>query len=182
MRHIHALCLVMVLPCYSGCVAFLPWIDTTTEAEKSAKSGYRTSVECETCPARGSYSQTALTPSAGTPARGSATGQPKDRLVRKYVAQLNHNKDTVRTGAATSLGVLGRRAHEAVPALVKALRDPSKNVRRAAARALGKIRSPEAVDPLISALSDQDRYVARTAALALRSIGTSKAVQAAGRY
>lgn len=156
----------------SGCVLFLPWVDTETEAAKAAERGYGSTTRDVVVRTPGQYGYTG----------GARRSAAKDRLVQRFVVQLTNKEPAVRTTAATSLGMLGRRAVPAVPALVKALSDPSKNVRRAAARSLGKIKSPDAVDPLIASLRDRDKYVARTAALALRNIGTEKAVRAARRF
>ena len=64
-----------------------------------------------------------------------------------------------------------------VPRLIKALgyqKDP--NVRRLAARALGKIGDPAAVEPLVTSLGDQDWSMRQTAAMALGEIGNARAV------
>jgi hypothetical protein len=55
--------------------------------------------------------------------------------------------------------------------LIYALRDPASNVRRAAARSLGRSQSATAVQPLIDALVDSDRGVRDTAAEALGHFG-----------
>ncbi len=54
-----------------------------------------------------------------------------------------------------------------VPGLVAALRDPSPDVRRQAAEALGKTKDPTAALPLLQELADQDVYAKRAAAEAL---------------
>jgi len=66
----------------------------------------------------------------------------------------------------------------AVPALIQALGDSDRNVRRAAAAALGAIGDPHAVPALIKALGDRDLYVRRAAAGALGAIGDPQAVPA----
>jgi bilin biosynthesis protein len=55
----------------------------------------------------------------------------------------------------------------AVPALIQALGDSDRDVRRAAAEALGKLGDPQAVSPLIQALGDRSENVRRAAAEAL---------------
>ena len=57
------------------------------------------------------------------------------------------------TGALISIG------HPAVPGLVKALFDRNKAVRRASAKALGKIGSERAIKPLQVAVKDRDPSV-----------------------
>jgi HEAT repeat protein len=57
------------------------------------------------------------------------------------------------TGALISIG------DPAVPGLVKALFDTNKAVRRASAKALGKIGSPRAIKPLEVAVQDSDPTV-----------------------
>lgn len=57
------------------------------------------------------------------------------------------------TGALINIG------HPAVPGLVKALFDRNKAVRRAAAKALGKIGSERAIKPLQVAVKDRDPSV-----------------------
>jgi HEAT repeat protein len=71
---------------------------------------------------------------------------------------------------------LVRIGKNAVPALVAALEDPDSNVRRHAARALGKIGEARAVKPLAAALRDGHEEVRREAAQALREIGDVVAV------
>jgi len=69
-----------------------------------------------------------------------------------------------RAGAARILGA--RKAVQAVPPLITALREPYP-VRVSAARALGTIRDPRAVEPLIQLLTDFDTLVREAAARAL---------------
>src|SRR5262249_19615942 len=63
------------------------------------------------------------------------------------LADLADKDPKVRRGAAEGLGKLGAAAREAVPALVKALKDPDEPVRDAAAAAL------QAIDPGNKALA-----------------------------
>lgn len=69
------------------------------------------------------------------------------------------------TGALINIG------HPSVPGLVKALFDNNRAVRRAAAKALGKIGSKRAIPPLQVALKDSDAGVRRFSAEALERLG-----------
>jgi HEAT repeat protein len=67
---------------------------------------------------------------------------------------------------------------EARDILIPALDDEDANVRKNAARGLGKIGDTAAVEPLIHVLeNDKDRLVRRNAAMALCNIGDSRAVE-----
>jgi HEAT repeat protein len=83
------------------------------------------------------------------------------------------NKDPIyRTQAATSLGQIGPGAKEAVPALIKALKDKYYTVRQFAAQALGEI-GPEAeaaIPQLTAALKDPAEEVSDAAEDALEKI------------
>lgn len=78
-----------------------------------------------------------------------------------------------RAGAARILGA--RKAVQAVPPLITALREPYP-VRVSAARALGTIRDPRAVEPLIQLLTDFDGLVREAAARALADLKDPRAV------
>jgi HEAT repeat protein len=62
----------------------------------------------------------------------------------------------------------------AVPGLVKALFDSNKAVRRAAAKALGKIGSPRAIKPLQVAVNDADATVRQMCEEALNRLSASQ--------
>jgi HEAT repeat protein len=64
----------------------------------------------------------------------------------------------------------------ALPALVEALNDPTKFVRRAVIQALGEIGSAEATPWLLRALHQDDYFIRWAAAEALGKIGASEAV------
>jgi len=74
----------------------------------------------------------------------------------------------------------------AVPALIQALGDSDRDVRRAAAEALGDLGDPQAVPALIQALRDDWEAVRRAAAEALGKLGDPQAIppliQALGDY
>jgi HEAT repeat protein len=78
-----------------------------------------------------------------------------------------------RAGAARILGA--RKAVQAVPPLITALREPYP-VRVSAARALGTIRDPRAVEPLIQLLTDFDGLVREAAARSLGDLKDPRAV------
>lgn len=83
---------------------------------------------------------------------------------------------SVRTVAATYLGILGQNAPIAVPALVAGLEDPTIEVRRASATALGSFGA--AAEPAIPALrkatGDKDSDLAREAGRALIRLQSSE--------
>jgi HEAT repeat protein len=75
---------------------------------------------------------------------------------------LESDDATVRTEAARELGRLGSKAEAAVPDLEAALEDPDRQVRRAAAWALERIRKPESAKSA-SALAAEARELAEKA-------------------
>ena len=95
-----------------------------------------------------------------------STSQLIDDLQRNQALQ-------TRSAAARILGA--RKAVQAVPPLISALRDQYP-VRDSAARALGTIRDPRAVEPLIHLLTDFNPYVREAAARALGDLKDSRAV------
>jgi len=80
----------------------------------------------------------------------------------------------VRHTVAKVLGTCGPAAKAAIPALEKALKDERKEVKRAAALALGKI-GKDAVPVLEKALGTNDPFVRRYAARALGNVGDGAA-------
>jgi HEAT repeat protein len=79
------------------------------------------------------------------------------------------------TGALIKIG------YPAVPGLTKALFDRNNAVKRAAAKALGKIGSERSVPALINALRDRDPNMRKLAREALERIGTPEAHEALNR-
>lgn len=73
-----------------------------------------------------------------------------------------------------------RIGHPAVEGLTGALADPNPAVRRASAKALGKIRHTSAVPSLSESIRDEDADVRRFAAQALGRIGDEGAVEVLG--
>lgn len=92
------------------------------------------------------------------------------RAMIKHLDASNEPNPEIRASCATLLGKL--KAVEAIPALIKALKDPVANVRFKAGVALSLIGEP-AVDELIKALeSSNDPIVQEIAVTALGDIGT----------
>ena len=97
-----------------------------------------------------------MTRDPGTIAEGLAMLQDRDGLVRKKGRLF-----------------LEEQGEEAVPGLCDILaRSPSKDVRWAAAKALGNIPSTEAIPTLLDALEDRSADVAWLAAVALNKLGS----------
>jgi HEAT repeat protein len=78
---------------------------------------------------------------------------------------LNDPESIVRAAAGRALGRLG--AREAVPELIKALKDKTSEVRVVAAAALWRLPDPNAVPALLECVKDGDKAVREWAALAL---------------
>ncbi len=82
-------------------------------------------------------------------------------------------------GRISALDILGRiRSLEAVPLLLRALKDTHPDLRARAACALGHIGDPGFAAPLLDALRDAEWPVRATAARALGRIGARAAIQA----
>lgn len=86
---------------------------------------------------------------------------------------LTHAQLATRTDAVTILGDIGLAAAPAIPALIKASKDPHEDVRRRAAEALGTVcqAAPTAVPALVAALSDDQAQVRQAATFALCRLG-----------
>jgi HEAT repeat protein len=151
----------------SSCVAFVPLI----EPDEQALAAGRSTV---------SYGSGSSTRSYGTP--GAKRRDRKQAKLGRYIRIMQSGEAVERAHAAFWLGEMGQPAEEAVPILVANLRHENHWVRRASAKALGKIGSPQAVDPLRGALSDRNKFVAHSAANALRKIGTRQALAALKGY
>src|SRR5947209_8148010 len=76
-----------------------------------------------------------------------------------WLEQLNAEDPALRREAVQAVGNMGPEAAEAVPDLVRALKDPDAGVRRQAAKALGNIgpAAREASVPLAEAMMDTDK-------------------------
>ena len=95
-------------------------------------------------------------------------GQDLSALIRS----LDNPNPEVRYSAARKLSHMGPAAASAVPALVKALEDPDRQVQKEAMLALRSIGSP-AVPALIGALKHNDPGVREEAVLALGKMGSA---------
>jgi HEAT repeat protein len=67
-----------------------------------------------------------------------------ESIIAKLIHQLKDHDESVRLHAAAALGLMGRKAHAAIPALTDALRDSDRFVRKMAASALEVIVPKEA--------------------------------------
>jgi HEAT repeat protein len=99
-----------------------------------------------------------------------------DEVIAALAGALTDDREpTVRGEAAAALGVLGRAAGAATPALVKALRDAAASVRGQAALGLGRV-APDpavAVPALAAAVRDDDRDVRARAIDAIAAFGAA---------
>jgi len=95
--------------------------------------------------------------------------------IRTLIAQLNRPEAVERTQAAMELALYGATAAEAIPALIRALRDSEASVRVAAARGIQGVgfvaRVEETAPGLLQALEDPAALVRAEAARALAEIG-----------
>jgi HEAT repeat protein len=101
------------------------------------------------------------------------------RAAGELIHQIEEHPDLLEEETIEALGALG--SEEAVPALCKTLSNPSPLLRRAAARALGKVAKPHNSDAelsLLNAAADRNDADLRRAALqALRVMGATEAAQ-----
>jgi len=103
--------------------------------------------------------------------RHGAAGDPLatgPREVAALVDWLTSDDEGLRVSAAQRLSIFRRRA--AAPALAACFSDPSREVRLAAAAALGACGGRESVAPLLDALGDASPLVAQAAAVALENL------------
>lgn len=100
--------------------------------------------------------------------------QPLSPTVKRHITNLQNPNPRQRSHAAAELGKL--QTIEAVPALIKALReDVNTYVRSAAAESLGHLGDPRAIFPLMDALRDSSSFVRRAAAIALGQLEAKEA-------
>jgi len=114
---------------------------------------------------------------AAAEALGRRAYRHRDRVAPVLRVLIREDADwRVRASAGRAIGRLGTR--DAVPDLVRALRDPVVDVRVVAAAAIWRLPDPAAVLPLIELLRDQDASARQWAALALGVIRDRRAVPA----
>jgi HEAT repeat protein len=105
---------------------------------------------------------------------GRRCATQRDEVVPLLVARLRTDRDwRVRASSGRAIGRLA--ARDAVPSLVRALRDPVVDVRVVAAAALWRLPDPAAVEPLLELLRDPEAAARQWAALALGVIRDRRA-------
>ena len=98
-------------------------------------------------------------------------GAPDAGVARELVRLVSETGDDDAPGFADALARLGSVRDEALPELVRALRDGEPAERASAARTLGLVQAREAVPALAGALRDDEAGVRAQAALALARVG-----------
>lgn len=114
---------------------------------------------------------------AGLKAEEALRQAAPERMLAALRHNLKNGHETMKAEAARSLG-LAKNGDEAEADLQAALKDPSANVRSAAAWALGHRKCEAAVDALEAALKDDSPYVRGNAAEALGKIGNERSRKA----
>lgn len=99
------------------------------------------------------------------------------KLLPVFVAALKDSSAHVRQHAADAIGSF-ENLKTAPRALIDALADPNRDVRKEAAQALGNIGDEAAVPALKKLVGDADAQTRRTAVEALKDIGGADAIQA----
>ena len=115
---------------------------------------------------------------AGRNAAASAYNLGIDTIILAKLGTTAPQDPAAQPATPTLLRAIGERGAATAPQtamLVTALKDPSDEVREAAAWSLGQLPSLDATTPLIAALDDHDHVVRGLAALALRQRGTRAA-------
>ncbi len=102
-------------------------------------------------------------------------GDEAESAVPTLLVAMRDNDMFLRVGITGALIKIG---YPAVPGLTKALFDRNKAVKRAAAKALGKIGSERSVPALINALRDRDPNMRKLTREALARIDTPEAREA----
>ena len=115
---------------------------------------------------------------AGRNAAASAYNLGIDTIILAKLGTTAPQDPAAQPATPTLLRAIGERGAATAPEtamLVTALKDPSDEVREAAAWSLGQLPSLDATAPLIAALDNHDHVVRGLAALALRQRGTRAA-------
>lgn len=104
-------------------------------------------------------------------------GEPPG-LLQRWLAKLGlaEKRRTAHTDAQQGILALAGLGPDAVPELIRALRDTDPAVRRTAAVALWHLRDRRSTDPLVTALKDEHWLVRLRAAEALGRLGDPRAV------
>lgn len=97
-------------------------------------------------------------------------GRPNARGRQVLCAGLHHRRAQIRAKVAQLLGLRGEPATAAD--LEQALRDPNQQVRRQAAKALGRLHLSQAAPALVNALETHDEGLASQVRLALLELGS----------
>ncbi|MCC6954691.1 MAG: HEAT repeat domain-containing protein [Deltaproteobacteria bacterium] len=162
--------LVALLCSLNGCAAIVPYVTPDAQGRGQAPVDR---------PVRAMSSGVVETAVIAVPKK-------KDKVTRrleKLTKNLDYKDPVVRTHAAFWLGEMREAARPAIPALTSTLlKDDSRWVRRASAKALGKIGTSDAVRPLTLALKDRDKWVAHSAANALKTFKSREARVALANY
>jgi hypothetical protein len=145
------LILALILSATSGCVAVVPFVQPDSQAQGISS--------CISCRASLRYRE--------------AKFAVKESRYEKLLNQLQTSSDVNKVHAAYWLGEMRGDAVRATPHLVKALSENNNWVRRAAAKALGKIGDPRSLPALKAARNDRDKFVSESAKLAVKSFGQS---------
>jgi len=142
------LTIILVLT-LNSCVAVVPFVEPDQQAEGK--------LVCNACRASLRYRE--------------AKFAVKEDRYEKLLRQLQSPSDVNRAHAAYWLGEMRSGAIRAAPQLVAALSDRSNWVRRAAAKALGKIGDEKTLPELKAARNDRDKFVSESARLAVQNFG-----------
>lgn len=97
-----------------------------------------------------------------------------DQAVLALLKASCHPRKSVRQNALASLE---KSRHKSLEVFISALNNGDKNVRRAAATALGQLNDARAVEHLVATLADRSPQVKEAAAMALGNLGDARAVQ-----
>ena len=102
-----------------------------------------------------------------------ALGQIGKHAVLPLVQAAQSKDDDVRFCAVWALGLVGKDAQDATPAVIKALADPVGSVRRKAGFTLGRLggKAEILIPPLVKALNDADDDVREAVVDTLTKIG-----------
>ena len=145
-KKVERIFLIAVLNATVGCVALLPLIEPDHRAATQSN------------PELG-----------GASSRHSPARRLRDPIVA-VIKQLENGDAAARTRAATTLGEYPGRVDDSIGPLIRATEDPSKNVRRAAVKALARLKDSRGVAPIRQRLKDPDPFVRESARNALRQL------------